>query len=92
MFIMNKSEVSKKSSEQSKKSALTGLLLNDEDSELDFRLMPPDKFTQAHLYVEFKIFIGGKEPVFVKCELSRNYIVDDVIRHVLTLYRKSTDL
>jgi hypothetical protein len=35
-----------------------------------------------------KIYLGGKEPVFLSCELSKRHMVRDVIKHVLTLYRK----
>jgi hypothetical protein len=50
--------------------------------------VPPDKFGKN--FTRVKIFIGGKSPDdFIECELSKKHLVKDVIKHVLTLYRKN---
>ena len=70
------------------KSALTEFLADDEEDESYFQLVAPDKFDQKQFYTEVKIFLGGKEPIFLNCELSKRHVVRDVIKHVLTMYRK----
>ena len=71
------------------KSALTEFLNDEEEeSENDFLLKAPDRYTAG--YIRCKFFIGGKEPLFVgPCDLSQNHNVKDVIKHVLTLYRRN---
>lgn len=73
---------------ETRKSALTEFLADDDEDESHFLLVAPDKFDQKNLYTEVKIFLGGKEPIFITCELSRRHVVRDVIKHVLTIYRR----
>jgi hypothetical protein len=42
------------------------------------------------LIVNIKFYIGGKLPVFIgPIELNKKSIVEDVVAHILTLYRKN---
>lgn len=77
-----------------KKSVFASLMdeEKDEEDENDFYLQPPDKFniSQKHLYQQTTFFIGGKVPVSIgPVELSKNFKVKEVIKFVLTLYRKN---
>lgn len=76
------------------KSALTGFLDDEEETEQDFQLVAPDRFQpgQKHLFTQVRIYLGGKKPVFVECALSKKHVVLDVVKHVLTLYRKDKNL
>jgi hypothetical protein len=38
---------------------------------------------------QIKIYIGGKDATNIQCDLSKKHLVKDVIKHVLTLYRKN---
>jgi len=49
----------------------------------------PDKFSQKNLFITVRFSIGGKKPVFIECDLSKKHLAKDVVRHVLTLYRKN---
>lgn len=84
------------SNKEEPKSLLSAFLEEEEEEdENDFTLMPPDKFNpaQQHLCISVKFYLGGKSPEFIgPVDLSRKHIVKDVIRHVLTLYRKNKDL
>ena len=51
--------------------------------------MAPDKFSQKNLFITVRFSIGGKKPVFIECDLSKKHLAKDVVRHVLTLYRKN---
>lgn len=75
-----------------KKSALTELLGEElDDFENDFQLMAPDKFLQKNLFITVRFAIGGKAPVFIECDLSKRHTTKDVIRHLLTQYRKNKE-
>ena len=54
--------------------------------------MPPDKFSQKNLFIKVRFSIGGKKPVFIECELSKRHTAGDVIKHLLTLYRKNKEV
>jgi hypothetical protein len=72
---------------------LTSLLDEEEDSdENDFLLIAPDKFQFTHLFTQVRIYIGGKKPLFISCDLSKKHIVKDVIKHALTVYRRDKKL
>jgi hypothetical protein len=67
----------------------------DDEEENDFKLVAPDRYNEmtSHLCISIKFWIGGKKPLCVgPCELSRKHKVSDVIRHVLTLYRKKPEI
>lgn len=67
----------------------------EEDDENDFILNPPDKFNpmQKHLCTSVRFFIGGKLPVSIgPVDLSINFSVKDVIKYILTLYRKNREV
>lgn len=69
------------------------MMEDEEEDENAFELVPPDKYTQNHLLVHIKFFLGGKSPEYIgPVDLSKNHQVKDVIKHVLTLYRKNKDL
>jgi len=78
------------------KSALSAFLeAEEEEDENDFTLQTPDRHnpTQAHFCQSIKFYLGGKLPVSIgPIVLSRVYPVKDVIRHVLTLYRKDKEI
>lgn len=74
------------------KSALTEFLADEEEHEQDFQLVAPDKYGQKNFFTQIKIFIGGKDNTNIQCDLSKKHLVKDVIKHVLTLYRKNKNL
>jgi hypothetical protein len=76
-----------------KKSALTEFLSEEmDDFENDFQLTAPDKLLQKNLFITVRFSIGGKIPLFIECDLSKRHTAKDVIRHLLTLYRKKKDV
>lgn len=106
IFIRNRVESHLQSTQASSKgaqqeelaptSALTAMLdEEEEEDENDFRLQAPDKYNPmtSHLCISITFWIGGKKPLKIgPCELSRKHKVSDVIRHVLTLYRKKPEI
>lgn len=52
----------------------------------DFYLRPPDKNSSSYLKCKIYFF---NSPQFLEIEVSQNDHAIDVIRHVMTLYRKS---
>ena len=67
----------------------------DEIDENDFSLIAPDKFNpyQKHLCIDIKFYIGGKLPLSIgPITLSKEHLVKDVIKHVLTLYRRNKEI
>ena len=64
----------------------------DSDDENDFYLLAPDRYQERHLFTKVKFAIGGKKPLFYACDLSRKHQAKDVIKHLLTLYRKDKDM
>lgn len=76
------------------KSGLTSFLNedNEAENENDLYLQAPDKYNpyQSHLLVSIKFYIGGKSPVFLgPIDLSKQFLVKDVIGYILTLYRNN---
>jgi len=66
-----------------------------EEDENDFYLEPPDKYDpmQRHLCHPVTFYIGGKLPAAIgPIELNKNFFVKDVIKYILTLYRKNKDV
>jgi hypothetical protein len=74
------------------KSALTEFLADEEENESDFQLVAPDKYGLKNFFTQIKIYIGGKDATNIQCDLSKKHLVKDVIKHVLTLYRKNKSL
>jgi len=52
----------------------------------DFYLRPPEK--KSSNYLKCKIYFFNT-PQFLEVEISQNDLAKDVIRHIMTLYRKS---
>lgn len=52
----------------------------------DFYLRPTEKSDQSH--VKTRVFFFNS-PNFIDIEISQNDMTKDVIRHLMTLYRKS---
>lgn len=74
---------------------MPALLDDDSDSEADFFLTPPDKYSlqTKHLYTVVDFAIGGKSPDhFITCELSKNHLTKDVIKHLMTQLRKNKEM
>lgn len=64
---------------------------NENESEMDFLLVPPNKFQpgERNLCITINFYIGGKSSLAViTTDLSMKHLVRDVIKHVLTLLRK----
>jgi hypothetical protein len=55
-------------------------------------LVAPDKYGLKNFFTQIKIYIGGKDATNIQCDLSKKHLVKDVIKHVLTLYRKNKSL
>ena len=76
-----------------KKSALSEFLSGEmDDSENDFQLTAPDKLLQKNLFITVRFSIGGKVPLFIECDLSKRHTAKDVIRHLLTQYRRNKEV
>lgn len=41
------------------------------------------------MFITVRFSIGGKVPVFIECDLSKRHTSKDVIKHLLTIYRKN---
>ena len=75
-------------------SLLSSFLNEEEDhSDSDFVLNPPDRYSQPNLFIQVKFFIGGKSASsYIDLDLSKKHNIRDVIKYLLTCVRKKKEL
>jgi hypothetical protein len=66
---------SKQDFEEKVQSALTEMLIDEDEDEQDFTLVPPDPYKERHLLVRINFVIWGKKPVSLSNDLSKKNIV-----------------
>jgi hypothetical protein len=84
MMVQKRMMQSVDSNQSDAVSLLSDLVMNLDPN--DFYLRPPNK--ESKKYVKCKVYFFNK-PDFIEIEMMQTDLTKDVIRHIMTMYRKS---